>query len=109
MRPFHPPPARPRCPQVTLESHPHIAEGAGLHMSIHPCKHASVMHKLVDELALSGAFGAFAWSSTPSRLSHVVMSCIQPHPSPAALALPPPLRARAAARAVPIPLPQVYF
>jgi len=39
---------------VTLESHPHISEGAGLHMSIHPCKHASVMHKLVEELSLSG-------------------------------------------------------
>lgn len=39
---------------VTLESHPHIAEGAGLHMSIHPCKHASVMHKLVAELQSAG-------------------------------------------------------
>ena len=31
---------------VTLEAHPHISTGAGLHASIHPCKHASVMRKL---------------------------------------------------------------
>lgn len=39
---------------VTLEAHPHIATGAGLHASIHPCKHAAVMKKLCDELAASG-------------------------------------------------------
>ncbi len=27
---------------VTLESHPHITHGAGLHASLHPCKHAEV-------------------------------------------------------------------
>jgi len=39
---------------VTLEAHPHIASGAGLHASIHPCKHASVMQKLCSELKSSG-------------------------------------------------------
>ena len=39
---------------VTLEAHPHTAHGAGLHASIHPCKHASVMHKLCSELVASG-------------------------------------------------------
>lgn len=39
---------------VTLEAHPHIASGAGLHASIHPCKHASVMQKLGSELRASG-------------------------------------------------------
>ena len=39
---------------VTLESHPHIADGAGLHASLHPCQHASVMLKLCQELANSG-------------------------------------------------------
>jgi len=39
---------------VTLESHPHITHGAGLHASLHPCKHASVMHKLFSELQRSG-------------------------------------------------------
>ena len=33
---------------VTLEAHPHTAVGAGLHASIHPCKHAAVMQKLVQ-------------------------------------------------------------
>jgi len=39
---------------VTLESHPHISHGAGLHASLHPCKHAPVMHKLCSELLQSG-------------------------------------------------------
>ena len=39
---------------VTLEAHPHTSHGAGLHASIHPCKHASVMHKLCSELVASG-------------------------------------------------------
>jgi len=39
---------------VTLESHPHISHGAGLHASLHPCKHASVMHKLTSEQIASG-------------------------------------------------------
>ena len=39
---------------VTLESHPHISDGAGLHVSIHPCKHAQVMQKLCTEMAASG-------------------------------------------------------
>lgn len=39
---------------VTLEAHPHTAHGAGLHASIHPCKHASVMHKLCSQLVESG-------------------------------------------------------
>ena len=39
---------------VTLEAHPHISTGAGLHASIHPCKHAQVMKKLADELVASG-------------------------------------------------------
>jgi len=39
---------------VTLEAHPHTSHGAGLHASIHPCKHASVMHKLCSEIASSG-------------------------------------------------------
>jgi len=39
---------------VSLEAHPHISEGAGLHASIHPCKHASVMQKLSSELAAAG-------------------------------------------------------
>ena len=39
---------------VTLEAHPHIAAGAGLHASIHPCKHATVMQKLCSELAQGG-------------------------------------------------------
>lgn len=39
---------------VTLESHPHIADGAGLHASIHPCKHAHVMQKLCAELKRAG-------------------------------------------------------
>merc|ERR1740139_1539692 len=30
------------------------SHGAGLHASIHPCKHASVMHKLCSEIASSG-------------------------------------------------------
>ena len=40
--------------QVSLEAHPHIATGAGLHASIHPCKHAAVMQKLCSELSTSG-------------------------------------------------------
>jgi len=39
---------------VSLESHPHIAGGAGLHASIHPCKHAQVMQKLCAELTAAG-------------------------------------------------------
>jgi ubiquitin-like-conjugating enzyme ATG3 len=39
---------------VTLEAHPHISTGAGLHASIHPCKHAQVMQKLTSELARAG-------------------------------------------------------
>jgi len=39
---------------VTLEAHPHMSHGAGLHVSIHPCKHASVMHKLCSEIIASG-------------------------------------------------------
>jgi len=39
---------------VTLEAHPHISTGAGLHASIHPCKHAAVMQKLCSELVASG-------------------------------------------------------
>jgi len=39
---------------VTLEAHPHTSHGAGLHASIHPCKHASVMHKLCSEISSSG-------------------------------------------------------
>lgn len=39
---------------VTLESHPHIMSGAGLHASIHPCKHAQVMQKLCAELRHAG-------------------------------------------------------
>ena len=39
---------------VTLEAHPHTSHGAGLHASIHPCKHASVMHKLCSEIMSSG-------------------------------------------------------
>lgn len=39
---------------VTLEAHPHISTGAGLHASIHPCKHAAVMQKLTAELAAAG-------------------------------------------------------
>jgi len=39
---------------VTLESHPHISHGAGLHASLHPCKHAAVMHKLTSEQIASG-------------------------------------------------------
>jgi len=39
---------------VTLEAHPHISSGAGLHASIHPCKHTSVMQKLCAELVEGG-------------------------------------------------------
>jgi len=39
---------------VTLEAHPHVSSGSGLHASIHPCKHAVVMHKLCAELANGG-------------------------------------------------------
>jgi len=39
---------------VTLESHPHLPHTVGLHASLHPCKHASVMHKLCSELLASG-------------------------------------------------------
>ena len=39
---------------VTLEAHPHMTHGAGLHASIHPCKHASIMHKLCSEMVASG-------------------------------------------------------
>lgn len=39
---------------VTLEAHPHISTGAGLHASIHPCKHAQVMQKLSSELVAAG-------------------------------------------------------
>jgi len=39
---------------VTLEAHPHTSHGAGLHASIHPCKHTSVMHKLCSEISSSG-------------------------------------------------------
>jgi len=39
---------------VTLESHPHLPHALGLHASLHPCKHASVMHKLCSELVESG-------------------------------------------------------
>lgn len=39
---------------VTMESHPHISHGVGLHVSIHPCKHAEVMHKLCSELVEVG-------------------------------------------------------
>ena len=55
--PCAPPPA-PTCPcpsrSVTLEAHPHISTGAGLHASIHPCKHAAVMQKLTAELVAAG-------------------------------------------------------
>ena len=39
---------------VTLEAHPHISTGVGLHASIHPCKHAAVMQKLCAELRAAG-------------------------------------------------------
>jgi len=39
---------------VTLEAHPHISIGSGLHASIHPCKHAAVMQKLTAELVAAG-------------------------------------------------------
>jgi len=39
---------------VTLEAHPHTSHGAGLHVSIHPCKHAPVMHKICSELISAG-------------------------------------------------------
>ncbi len=39
---------------VSLEAHPHVAAGAGLYASIHPCKHASVMQKLTSELRAAG-------------------------------------------------------
>ena len=39
---------------VTLESHPHVGSGAGLHASLHPCKHAQVMHKLCSEMLAGG-------------------------------------------------------
>ena len=39
---------------VSLEAHPHIATGAGLHASIHPCKHAAVMQKLTSSLVAAG-------------------------------------------------------
>lgn len=38
---------------VTMEAHPHIST-AGFHASIHPCKHASVMHKLCAEMSSAG-------------------------------------------------------
>ena len=44
----------PALKTVTLEAHPHTSHGAGLHASIHPCKHAAVMKKLCDEIRASG-------------------------------------------------------
>lgn len=32
--------------QVTIEDHPHLL--AGKHASVHPCKHAAVMKKIID-------------------------------------------------------------
>ncbi|WVZ57622.1 hypothetical protein U9M48_007984 [Paspalum notatum var. saurae] len=37
---------------VTIEDHPHIL--AGKHASVHPCKHAAVMKKIVDVLVSRG-------------------------------------------------------
>jgi ubiquitin-like-conjugating enzyme ATG3 len=38
--------------QVTIEDHPHIL--AGKHASVHPCKHAAVMKKIIDVLLSRG-------------------------------------------------------
>jgi len=38
--------------QVTIEDHPHLL--AGKHASVHPCKHAAVMKKIVDVLMSRG-------------------------------------------------------
>ena len=55
---------------VSLEAHPHIATGAGLHASIHPCKHAAVMQKLTPSLvAHRSREGVPAGSSTSSSSS----------------------------------------
>ena len=35
---------------VTIEKHPHAESRSSIHASIHPCKHASVMKKIVDRL-----------------------------------------------------------
>ena len=32
--------------QVTIEDHPHLL--VGKHASVHPCKHAAVMKKIID-------------------------------------------------------------
>lgn len=37
--------------QVTIEDHPHLP---GKHASVHPCKHAAVMKKLIDPLFAGG-------------------------------------------------------
>ncbi len=39
-------------PQVTIEDHPHLS--AGKHASVHPCKHAAVMKKIIDVLMSRG-------------------------------------------------------
>ena len=38
---------------VTIEQHPHLTAA---HASIHPCKHADVMKKMVDQLASNGKY-----------------------------------------------------
>lgn len=37
---------------ITVEPHPHLAVNAA---SVHPCKHAEVMKKLVDNLIAGGS------------------------------------------------------
>jgi len=37
--------------QVTIEDHPHLS---GKHASVHPCKHAAVMKKLIEPLIAGG-------------------------------------------------------
>lgn len=40
---------------ITIEPHPHGGAGAVQAASIHPCRHADVMHKLSEVVAGEGA------------------------------------------------------
>ena len=42
---------------VTVEPHPHLASSIP-HGSVHPCKHASVMKKIIQMLTVEGGPGA---------------------------------------------------
>ena len=124
---------------VTLEAHPHTSHGAGLHASIHPCKHASVMHKLCSEIASSGREVRAGRRAVGPKGASCLECLLHPTPSllPKSCLLPPPcflhptshllhlashlrhlhllrrtsytLRLTGARRAVPLPLPQVHL